>query len=57
MSAGADAPGGTGAWEDRGAGREWCATTVPPERGGRVPKIGHLVLYKLAGFCHADTPP
>ena len=28
-----------------------------PREGGRGPKIGHLVLYKLAGFCHADTPP
>jgi hypothetical protein len=29
------------------------STTVPR----RVPKMRHLVLYKLAGFCHADDTP
>ena len=25
-------------------------------RGGWGPKMRHLVLYKLVGFCHTDTP-
>ena len=32
------------------------STTVPPE-GGVGPKKRHLVLYKLAGFRHADRQP
>lgn len=46
--------GGSGRpWEAAGG---WCATTVPPARGWE-PKMRHLVLYKLAGFCPADKVP
>jgi hypothetical protein len=35
---------------------EGCPTTVM-RTGGWGPKMRHLVLYKLAGFCHADKNP
>ena len=33
------------------------STTVPPEGGVGGPKKRHLVLYKLAGFCHTERTP
>ena len=35
---------------------EGCPTTVL-RTGGWGPKMRHLVLYKLAGFFHADKTP
>ena len=34
-----------------------CPTTVLRTGGGGGPKMRHLVLYKLAGFFHADKTP
>ena len=36
--------------------REWTLVHWYPPGGGGGPKKRHLVLYKLAGFCTADTP-
>src|SRR6187431_2281963 len=34
--------------------REWTLVHWYPPGGGGGPKMRHLVLYKLAGFCTAD---
>ena len=47
---------GQGGVPPREAVGEGCPTTVP-RTGGWGPKMRHLVLYKLAGFCHTDKVP